>query len=568
MLTTIRARTRAAIAIKSQLYLHTGSVTQRPSRPVTLLHCYQNTTALLATRASLSFNGRCAHSTREVPDQDGEPSSKNADAVSSQDRSTVPSSDVSKAFEEDDDASFGVMGTDTSSSMEELPESPRLSSDPSQKPPTSTLFVGLLPPFVKEQEISNLFEAYGDVKVRMRTTSTGQNYGFAHVDFPSRQHATMAMAEHQEAPFSIRGRSLNFEFSRATITDKQPEPNRTIYVANVPFNSNEEDIGNVFESFGEIERVRMEYDDQGWSRGVAHIAFRHPADAQAVTERQMTKGFELEGRRLFVQYARNSSDGVKRLRVSRPEDDDREGQGIREPMLPSEVLRVSNLPARRGVTEQDIRELFAPFDAKVKAVRFAIFADRPRTYAHVEFATKLQTERIMNAHQQSPLKLWNVVDLILDYATPVVHSLYDPYHKLYTPAVTGDAMDVKALFGRFADNIVDVQFHPKPYVDPSIRSAFIEFDTIANATAAKNEFDGKEIRPGLRFALEYARPRMRMSRKGPRTGPPIGSEKRLALAEEKVTKAMQKRRNLETTQMRAFAKRAMSKSNRPDLKDY
>ena len=49
-----------------------------------------------------------------------------------------------------------------------------------------------------------------------------------------------------------------------------------------------------------------------------------------------------------------------------------EGQEVRKSAPPSKVLWVGNLPARRSVNEQDIRDIFAQLGVEVKDVRFGM----------------------------------------------------------------------------------------------------------------------------------------------------------------------------------------------------
>lgn len=112
-----------------------------------------------------------------------------------------------------------------------------------------------------------------------------------------------------------------------------------------------------------------------------------------------------------------------------------------------------------------------------------------------------------------PLKLWHGKDILLDYGANIVKKHFPPHHTLYTPAVSGDELDIRTLFGRHSLHIRNVYLHSRRQIDPSKRTAFIEFDTTAHAMAAREALDGTYVQPGVPLILLFAKKVPRYVRK-------------------------------------------------------
>ena len=79
-----------------------------------------------------------------------------------------------------------------------------------------------------------------------------------------------------------------------------------IYVGNLSYKLNEEDLKKVFEQFGEITSVKIIKDKySGRSKGFAFVEMAD--DAQAKDAIDKLNGNELEGRKMVVNEARPKS---------------------------------------------------------------------------------------------------------------------------------------------------------------------------------------------------------------------------------------------------------------------
>ena len=76
-----------------------------------------------------------------------------------------------------------------------------------------------------------------------------------------------------------------------------------IYVSNLAYNATDDDLRQIFESYGEVDTIRIITDrDTGQSRGFGFVEMPDSAAAKAAI--QGVQGKELAGRSLTVDEAR------------------------------------------------------------------------------------------------------------------------------------------------------------------------------------------------------------------------------------------------------------------------
>ncbi len=74
-----------------------------------------------------------------------------------------------------------------------------------------------------------------------------------------------------------------------------------LYVGNLPYTTTEDDLRNVFERFGQVDRAQIIIDrDSGRSRGFGFVEMSQGGE-EAISE---MNGAEFQGRRLTVNEAR------------------------------------------------------------------------------------------------------------------------------------------------------------------------------------------------------------------------------------------------------------------------
>jgi RNA recognition motif-containing protein len=83
-----------------------------------------------------------------------------------------------------------------------------------------------------------------------------------------------------------------------------------IYVGSLSYKATEEDLKQAFESFGQVESVKIIKDRySGESRGFGFIEMNNANEAQSAIE--ALNGRELKGRKISVNEARPRSEGYR-----------------------------------------------------------------------------------------------------------------------------------------------------------------------------------------------------------------------------------------------------------------
>ncbi|GBC02192.1 hypothetical protein RclHR1_00450027 [Rhizophagus clarus] len=81
---------------------------------------------------------------------------------------------------------------------------------------------------------------------------------------------------------------------------------KTIYVANIPWGTNEQGLRDLGTKYGEVSSVRLPLDVEGRVRGFGFIEYDNEESAQKAIEN--INGYELDGRQLRAAEASNSRD--------------------------------------------------------------------------------------------------------------------------------------------------------------------------------------------------------------------------------------------------------------------
>jgi|SRR5215469_7017720 RNA recognition motif-containing protein len=86
---------------------------------------------------------------------------------------------------------------------------------------------------------------------------------------------------------------------------------KNIYVGNLSFNASEDEVRQMFEAYGPVDRVSIVTDrDTGQSRGFAFVEM--PDDDAAQKAMEALNGMSLGGRNLTVNEARPKTDRPRR----------------------------------------------------------------------------------------------------------------------------------------------------------------------------------------------------------------------------------------------------------------
>ncbi|MCJ1430020.1 hypothetical protein MMC29_007935 [Sticta canariensis] len=153
-----------------------------------------------------------------------------------------------------------------------------------------------------------------------------------------------------------------------------PEAVSTVFVGNLFFHLQQEDLVKAFETVGPVKSAKIAMDHNNQSRGFGYIDFEDPATAQKAVQVMHLK--LLEGRPMSVQLQNARSS----LRATRP------------PVVgPTRTLFIGNMPF--DMSDRDLNNLFSTLK-NIVDVRVAIDrrTGQPRGFAHADFADEESAE--------------------------------------------------------------------------------------------------------------------------------------------------------------------------------
>jgi len=134
----------------------------------------------------------------------------------------------------------------------------------------------------------------------VRERDTGKSKGYGYVDFESNSIAQKALEQKQGA--NVQGFAIKLDFANSKKNDGggggqggfggsfnsgDTSNSKTVHLGNISFRSSQDDLANAFTDCGEIKDVRIAMDENGRSRGFAHVEFMSHEAAQ--------KAFEMSG---------------------------------------------------------------------------------------------------------------------------------------------------------------------------------------------------------------------------------------------------------------------------------
>ncbi|KAL2871862.1 putative RNA splicing factor (Pad-1) [Aspergillus lucknowensis] len=171
-----------------------------------------------------------------------------------------------------------------------------------------TIFVQQLAARLRTKELIAFFEKIGPVKEAqiVKDRVSGRSKGVGYVEFKDESSVAPAIqltgqkllgipiiAQLTEAEKNRQARN-----SEANAGNKHAAPFHRLYVGNIHFSIDENDLQSVFEPFGELEFVQLQKDETGRSRGYGFVQFRDPNQARDALEKM--NGYDLGGRAIRV----------------------------------------------------------------------------------------------------------------------------------------------------------------------------------------------------------------------------------------------------------------------------
>ncbi|EDU51034.1 RNA binding domain containing protein [Pyrenophora tritici-repentis Pt-1C-BFP] len=223
--------------------------------------------------------------------------------------------------------------------------------------------------------------ASDDVTKTEEAQTSDENFAQTAAEAPVEENLTPAQEEAQADPkdesATIGVDALEAATNRPTTMGRQSrqsrntEPNKMLYIGNLYYEVTADQLKRVFSRFGEVESVKIVYDNRGLSRGFGYVEFANMADAQAAIDNLDMQVFE--GRNMVVQYHQ-----------PKPNSMSRNASGSFDANAPSKTLFIGNMSFE--MSDKDLNDLFRDI-RNVMDVRVAIDrrTGQPRGFAHADF---------------------------------------------------------------------------------------------------------------------------------------------------------------------------------------
>lgn len=187
----------------------------------------------------------------------------------------------------------------------------------------SKLFISNLNYDTDEQALEQRFQESGTIsecKI-IRDTTTRQSRGFGFLTYQNPTDAGEAILRFNGT--EIDGKEIRIEFakksrprnqrerSRSPVGDGKDQTGKNLYVTNLSYSTQEEDLRGIFDEFGSIADCKIVRDfETRKSRGFGFVTFSELEDANKARNR--LNGREIEGREIRIEVAKQPRSAGKR----------------------------------------------------------------------------------------------------------------------------------------------------------------------------------------------------------------------------------------------------------------
>ncbi|KAH0833956.1 hypothetical protein J3R83DRAFT_11173 [Lanmaoa asiatica] len=172
---------------------------------------------------------------------------------------------------------------------------------------------------------------------------------------------------------------------------------------------------------------------------------------------------------------------------------------------PSGTCYIANVPYR--ITAEDLKNAFSDF-GKVESVKLLTSdAGLSRGVGFVQFESVADAVSFVEANEADPIFVLDR-QLYVEHAqkTRSVSKPVEPSDTLIVLKFQGESeVEVRAMFGSYADNILAVRFNRKEADQPS-RKAFIQFRDVNIATEAMDAFRNQNENTQITYARQRQPP--------------------------------------------------------------
>ncbi|KAK0087120.1 hypothetical protein PV325_001729 [Microctonus aethiopoides] len=217
--------------------------------------------------------------------------------------------DDSEEDDEDDNDSQSENNLSKNSISSEASDG-RLSAEEKAAVDRRTIFIGNVPKDSKESRIRGVFKKFGPIEsLRIRgvvPSSPKLPYKVAAITHQIHTKVPFICLfivygneESAKAALAMNGKKLDGNYLRVDLagTQKEYEPKKTIFIGNIPFDTEDNELWEIFGKCGQIEYVRTIRDRKtGLSRGICYVCF--------TTEDAVALALDLNGTKLRTRELR------------------------------------------------------------------------------------------------------------------------------------------------------------------------------------------------------------------------------------------------------------------------
>ena len=174
-----------------------------------------------------------------------------------------------------------------------------------------TLFISGIPYTTTEEELKSLFAQFGDItELKLpKYQDSSKNRGYGHITFKKNKSIKKALLQNNK--LFIEKRYLTIELSKGEqpkerkvdMATEIPINCKTVIIKNLPYETNEVDLGHKFKPCGKIKSIRLVYNSvHKHFKGFAFIDFE---SSEGVKNALYLNNKDFNGRNMVVDYEEN-----------------------------------------------------------------------------------------------------------------------------------------------------------------------------------------------------------------------------------------------------------------------
>ncbi|KAI8965282.1 hypothetical protein F5Y11DRAFT_313531 [Daldinia sp. FL1419] len=201
-----------------------------------------------------------------------------------------------------------------SAAVEEAIESagqPGSTAEQAAETVANKIYVRNFPYDITDDLLREAFSKYGEItSLQVARDPTGVSKGYAFISFADEASVPRAIEEANNSFWQgrrlfVQPRTISGNTARP-LARGPAEPTTSLYIGNIPYETSDADLNNIFRDLENVVNVRVAVDrNTGWPRGFAHADFKDIESARNALEK--LQGYQLGERTLRIDFAASSS---------------------------------------------------------------------------------------------------------------------------------------------------------------------------------------------------------------------------------------------------------------------